>query len=276
MRRLNVLVIRYIIRYNTTRILKNYPLTDAMINVVDPIPYLLWDFGITLGSGSLREIDPDIVRRNCLRPDEATLTPAGLHFNESDYLCQQCIDEGWREKAALLKGNGKPLRIPILYDDRRRAIIYLRNDVNRQSEGQRSLEPCWVIRCNGEATDISFYEREHRLGIKNGRIKKLQEHKPQNDADFRAEVEAEIKQAEREYHDVRGNLKQPKDGFESRRNDACNAERDQIHAGAALPASVVDIRSASLAPSAPTPFVDESDDEEMIIKGIPRRKRNER
>ncbi len=276
MERLNRLVIKYIIRYNTTRILKKYPLTDAMIGVVDPIPYLLWDYGVSNISGILREVDPSVVRRNCLRPDEATMTPAGLHFKGADYLCQQCIDGAWREKAAMLKG--PPPRIPILYDDRRRAIIYLRNDINRLSEGQQALEPCWIIRCKGEDTNISFYEREFRLGVKNQRIRNLKESQPQNNADFRAEVDAEVEQAEHEYREVRGTLKQPKTGLEARRDNARDRERDQIHANAALPASVVEIPRSSLMPATPVPVVSgsEDEDEEIITKGIPGRRNNGR
>ncbi len=268
--RLNRLVIKYIIRYNTTRILKKYPLTDVMINQVDPIPCLLWQFGVTHSSGKLREVDPDVVRRNCFMPGEASVTRDGMYFRGSHYLCQSCIDEGWREKAAVLKG--PPPRIPILYDIRRRGIIYRRNDVNRLLEGQKALEPCWIIRCKGEDTDISFYEREFRLKIKDARIRRASEARPQNNADFRAEVDAECKQAESEYRQVRGALDQPKTGGKSRREEAREEERDQIHANAGLPESVVQIPRSSLTPNATEPFFDDNEDEEMILNGIPNNK----
>lgn len=117
-------IISSVIEYNTTHWLDNYRKDEYMIaDHVNPIPIKLWEWGIQNRSGILRTEEREKVRLALLPRDQASITPAGIHFKGADYSCERAKVEEWYEKARL-----KRVKIPVSYDPRNMDTIVLRLD----------------------------------------------------------------------------------------------------------------------------------------------------
>jgi putative transposase len=118
-------VISYILFYNKSHVLKDYPFDEFMIaNQVKPVPIHLWNWGIENRSGHLRSIDPDVAYRSLLPRAQATVTRQGIEFKGVRYFSQYAADQQWYLKAGTSTGR-KRRRVTVAYDPRTTNYVFL-------------------------------------------------------------------------------------------------------------------------------------------------------
>jgi hypothetical protein len=107
-------VISYILFYNKSHIIENYPFDEFMLaDGVKPVPIHLWRWGIANRSGHLRTMPPDVVYRNLLPRAEATVSRQGIEFKGLHYFSQYAHDNHW-----YLKTEQKRRKVMVAYDPR--------------------------------------------------------------------------------------------------------------------------------------------------------------
>lgn len=120
------ILVRCIIFYNS-RYIKNYPLTQGMIDEeVPPIPLEIYQWGLRKGTGQLKTMTLDQIRSNVYPVAQATVTAKGILLNGLCYSCATAIQERWFSTARQ-KGTWK---IAVHYDPQSMAQIYIRHNRN--------------------------------------------------------------------------------------------------------------------------------------------------
>jgi hypothetical protein len=120
--------------YNMNYYLKNYRKSEFMIsNRVQRYPLDIWEYGITR-TGLLTDLPRDIVRLNLLPRVRGSITPAGIHFPQTNlyYDSDYVLEQGWLARARE-KGNTP---IEFVHDPRTTKFIYLPID------GGQKLDVC--------------------------------------------------------------------------------------------------------------------------------------
>jgi len=117
------------------KIIDKYPMEKEMItDSLVPTPINLWNWGIHNRKGCLRTVDRNILRLNVLPRGKATISRAGIKFNNLLYGSKRAIEEQWYVKL-------KNKSIDIVYDPRHLDRIYIPNDNRMDYETCILLEP---------------------------------------------------------------------------------------------------------------------------------------
>ncbi len=125
LREYSSILVRTILYYNNHNYLKDYPLTQDMLEKrIRPIPIEIFKWGLHKGSGQLRTMSLDAIRSNIYPRSQATVTPKGIHFGNLYYTCPRAVKERWFSKARI-QGNWK---MDVTYDPQSVANIYIRID----------------------------------------------------------------------------------------------------------------------------------------------------
>lgn len=128
------LIITMVLQHNH-KIIDKYPMEKEMItDGIVPTPINLWNWGIQNRKGRLRTIDRNILRLNVLPREKATISRAGIKFNNLLYGSKRAIEEQWYAKL-------KNKSIEIVYDPRSLDKIYIPNDNGMDYETCILLEP---------------------------------------------------------------------------------------------------------------------------------------
>ena len=128
------LIITMVLQHNH-KIIDKYPMEKEMItDGIVPTPINLWNWGIQNRKGRLRTIDRNILRLNVLPREKATISRAGIKFNNLLYGSKRAIEEQWYAKL-------KNKSIEIVYDPRSLDKIYISNDNGMDYETCILLEP---------------------------------------------------------------------------------------------------------------------------------------
>lgn len=154
------IIIRCILYHNNIHWMKNFSRDEMMIaGDVNPIPYELWNWGISNRSGMLRTINEDIVKLNLMPTENATVTESGIKFKNMRYNCDLAMKERWFEKAR----NRSTWKVEISYDPRNMDYVYIR------TEDGRNFEKCYLInseRYGGKTLDeiiyLDAYEKQRK------------------------------------------------------------------------------------------------------------------
>ncbi|HID1394495.1 TPA: Mu transposase C-terminal domain-containing protein [Staphylococcus aureus] len=189
LREFTQILIKQILQYNTKHYLKSYERDrDLVADDVQPIPLYLWNWGIKNRTGKLRAFAEELVKLQLLPRGKATVNHKGIQFKGISYSCDKAIQESWFENARM-KGSWK---MEIAYDPRNMNYVYVLNGLDS------SFEACYMLevskRYEGLSLDeITYWKQQERL------LEKGQDHKQfQKDLDYIADVEAIIKEAEKE------------------------------------------------------------------------------
>jgi hypothetical protein len=167
-------VISYILSYNKSHIIKNYPFDEFMIaDEVKPVPIHLWNWGIENRSGHLRTMPPDVVYRNLLPRAQATVTRQGVEFKELRFFSQYAYDNHWYLKAGQKMGKASR-RVTIAYDPRTTNYIFLclkgqameRCPLLEKDQGYANRE--WI-----EVEAQKKFEAGQRIELENNRFQAL-------------------------------------------------------------------------------------------------------
>lgn len=169
-------IISYILFYNKSHILEDYPFDEFMIaDEVKPIPLDLWNWGIANRSGHLRVVDPDVAYQNLLPRAQATLTRQGLEFKALRYFSQYAAEQQWYLKAGKQTGQ-KRKKVTVAYDPRTTNSIFL------CLQGQ-ALEQCPLLErdqgyANREWIEVDAqkaFEAGQRVELENNRFQAMVE-----------------------------------------------------------------------------------------------------
>nr|WP_246439774.1 Mu transposase C-terminal domain-containing protein [Bacillus benzoevorans] len=183
------ILIKQILQYNTKHYLKSYVRDrDLVSDNVQPIPIELWRWGIQNRTGKLRIVSEELVKLQLLPRGNATVNHKGIQFKGISYSCDKAIKESWFENARM-KGSWK---IELAFDPRNMSHVYVIDETIGY------FEECYMLevskRYEGLSLDeITYWRQQER------RIEQDQNHKQlQKEIDYIADVEAIIKQAEKE------------------------------------------------------------------------------
>lgn len=130
------IIINSVLYYNNQHWMNKYETNEMMINDdIDPIPRVLWEWGIRNRSGKLKSYPEDIVKLNLMPAARATVTEKGIKFKNMFYSCDKAIEEMWFEKAR----NKRGWKENVSYDPRNMDYVYVR------SEDGKSFEKCFLL-----------------------------------------------------------------------------------------------------------------------------------
>jgi hypothetical protein len=122
---------------------------------VEPIPKLIWQWGIANRTGRLRTVNEDLLKLNLLPNDKATVTMHGIKYKGMLYGTKNSLKERWFEKA---RNNGT-WRVDICYDPRDMSYIYIKNN------NGRDFDKCFLLdhqaRYKGKSIDEITYLLEY-------------------------------------------------------------------------------------------------------------------
>jgi putative transposase len=118
-----MLMILHALDYNMNYYLKRYRKSEFMIaDRVQRYPLELWHYGINR-TGLLGDLPRDVVRLNLLPRARGSITPAGIHFPQTDlyYDSDYVLEQGWLTQARD-RGN---IPIEFIHDPRTTKFIYI-------------------------------------------------------------------------------------------------------------------------------------------------------
>lgn len=182
------IIIKSVLYHNNQNYLNNYNREEMMIeDDIEPIPIVLWNWGIQNRSGKLKYVSEDIVKLNLMPIGKATVTARGIKFKGIYYGSKESIKDKWFEKAR----NQGSWSIKVSFDKRNMDYIYIKN-----SNGL-GFEKCFLLehqnRYKGKRLEEIEYLLEHeKLEKKKNNAKELQ-HK----VDLITEIEHMVNEAKK-------------------------------------------------------------------------------
>lgn len=175
--------------FHNSHYLASYNREEMMIgDDVEPIPIKMWEWGTRFRSGQLREVPKEIVLLNVLPTSEASVTFQGIRFQGLYYCSNYVLRERWLEKAR----HSGSWRLVISYDPRDMSIIYLRG------VGEKGYEPCFLLSQYDHFRNKTRDEVEYLQTFENMQKAKHTAKELQSQIDLISEIEAIVKQAEKQ------------------------------------------------------------------------------
>ena len=96
------MVIKYILFYNNNHVLNHYESDGINIeNSIPKIPSKIWEYGVKVKKGLLRELPEEIIRINLLHNKEVAVTAKGIRFNKLYYVSKYTLESGFFQKARI-------------------------------------------------------------------------------------------------------------------------------------------------------------------------------
>jgi putative transposase len=148
------LIIDFVLQHNNLNRMKWYDLDEFAIgDNVSKYALDIWNWGIAHRSGSLKEKDPNIVRRALLPKETASITPYGLEYRGLTFKSAHAISHGWLEDAR----RGKRRKVAIRKDMRTCDFVY-------HEVGPDNFEVCPLVTLRTKsAANSDWYERMHQV-----------------------------------------------------------------------------------------------------------------
>lgn len=151
------IVIRCILYYNNHHFMKDYTLTQEMIQEnVPPIPIEIFKLGLRQGTGQLRTLTSDQIRANVYPQSEGIVTAKGIQFEGVYYSCSLALKEHWFSRARI-HGSWK---VNIQYNPLDMSSIYIR--IDRFQYEKCSLIEQFEMYRNSTLGDIQTIRHEKR------------------------------------------------------------------------------------------------------------------
>jgi len=196
LRELTHLVILYILEYNKTHFMKDYPLSLGQLqDSIAPVPLDLWNWGIANNTGSPRVEDPKILKLLLYPTGTATVTQRGILFKDNRYSCDlaSTSNNNWYVKARL-QGTWN---LEVVYHPHHRNVIYLRPD---KTMGINEMTPCFLVSYNdAPMVDCSFYETDVHNQTIRLKASEYQQYQLESNARLEAAIQHTTQEAERRF-----------------------------------------------------------------------------
>ena len=180
------IIIKCVLYHNNHHYLKNYTRSEDMIaDRVEPIPKLIWEWGIANRTGRLRTVDEDLLKLNLLPNDKATVTQHGIKFKGMLYGSKISVKERWFEKA---RNNGA-WKVDISYDPRDMSYIYIKY------EDGRKFDKCFLLEHQSRYREKAIEEITYLLEYEKMQAKASKKVELQNKINLLEDIENIIEQA---------------------------------------------------------------------------------
>jgi hypothetical protein len=152
---------------------------------VEPIPKLIWEWGIANRTGRLRTVNEDLLKLNLLPNDKATITQHGIKFRGILFGSKISVKERWFEKA---RNNGA-WKVDISYDPRDMSYIYIKY------EDGRKFDKCFLLEHQSRYIEKSIEEVTYLLEYEKMQAKASKKVELQNKINLLEDIENIIEQA---------------------------------------------------------------------------------
>lgn len=141
------IIVLTILEHNK-KLISNYPLSKEMMEInLNPTPINIWNWGVQYRSGLLKMVDKDLIRLNLMQSKEVSVTGEGIVFNKMRYSSEECLRDGWFEKARV-----KRWKEVVYYDPRNVNQIYLK------TKGNSSFIKCQLVGADERYTNFRLEE----------------------------------------------------------------------------------------------------------------------
>jgi len=148
------IIIKCVLFYNNHHYMDYLEKSEAMMrDKVDSIPCRIWEWGVR-HFGALRYFPEEMVRLAVLPTDKASVTEKGIKFRNLFYSSDRAVREAWFEKARAKK----PWQVPVSYDTRNMANLYIWNQDDKKYDACYLLE--WNQKYAGKYLDEIIYEQK--------------------------------------------------------------------------------------------------------------------
>jgi len=156
---LTQIIIKCVLHYNNHHYMDNFERSEAMArDGVDPIPIVLWDWGVRHISGALRSFSEEQVRFAVMPTDKASVTEKGIRFKGLFYSSDRAIREAWFEKAR----SKKSWQVMVSYDPHNMSKLYIWNQDDKQYDVCYLLE--WNRKYAGKnLNEIIYVQKEEAI-----------------------------------------------------------------------------------------------------------------
>lgn len=120
------IIIRYVLFHNNNHVLNHYESDGINIeNSIPKIPSKIWEYGVKVKKGLLRELPEEVIRINLLHNKEISITAKGARMGKLYYVSKYTLEQGWYQKARI-EGNFR-VRISYNFNDLSE-IYYIKED----------------------------------------------------------------------------------------------------------------------------------------------------
>jgi len=182
------IIIKSVLYHNNQHYLNNYNREEMMIeDDIEPIPIMLWNWGIQNRTGKLKHVSEDIVKLNLMPTGKATVTARGIRFKGMYYGSKESIKDKWFEKAR----NQGSWSIQVSFDKRNMDYIYIKN-----SNGL-GFEKCFLLEHQIRYKGKRLEEIEYLLEYEKLEKKKNNEKELQHKVDLITEIEHMVNEAKK-------------------------------------------------------------------------------
>lgn len=189
LRQFTQIIIKCVLYHNNHHYLSNYTRSEDMIaDGVEPIPKLIWEWGVANRTGRLRTVDEDLLKLNLLPRDKATVTRHGIKFKGMLFGSKTSLKERWFEKA---RNNGS-WKVDISYDPRDMSFIYIKY------EDGRKFDKCFLLEHQSRYKEKSIEEVTYLMEYEKMQAKASKKAELQNKIDLLNDIEEIIEQAKEE------------------------------------------------------------------------------
>lgn len=125
MEEITKVIIHSVLFYNKSHVLNHYESDGINIeNNIPKIPSNIWEYGVKVKNGLLRELPEEVIKINLLHNKEVSVTAKGIKFNKLYYVSKFTLESGFFQKARI-EGN---YRIRVSYDTNDLSEIYYIKD----------------------------------------------------------------------------------------------------------------------------------------------------
>lgn len=166
------IIINCVLFYNNKHRMNWYDMNEFQIHDnIRPIPIHLWNWGMLKRTGRLKQYPEDIIKLNLMLSDTATVTYKGIKLGKHlFYTCPTAEKENWFQKAR----SGRSWKVPISYDPREPASIYIRLDNGMDYEKCYLLESSSAFR-NLYMEEVEDYSEDENADRQNYEHEELRE-----------------------------------------------------------------------------------------------------
>lgn len=115
------IIIRCVLFHNNNHVLNHYESDGLTIeNNIPKIPSKIWEYGVRVKKGLLRELPEEVIKINLLSNKEVSVLSKGVRLNKLYYVSKYTLEAGWYQRARI-EGSFK---VRISYDPNNLSEIY--------------------------------------------------------------------------------------------------------------------------------------------------------
>lgn len=154
------IIIRCVLFHNNNHVLNQYESDGLTIeNSIPKIPTKIWEYGIKVKNGLLRELPEEVIKINLLHNKEVSVTGKGVKFNKLYYVSKYTLESGFYQKARI-EGS---FRIKISYNPNNLSEIYFIKEDGKNYDTLTLVTYMDIYKDMSEEEINKIFEYENKL-----------------------------------------------------------------------------------------------------------------